>query len=1032
MRIKGSQQSDSQRFWPSTVEWLRSRRGLAQFLFAFCVGLALALALGVTYKLGAWKIIEPPIRALLAEAEDTADIVLVTNDLPNLYFDIGFEEFQTMVAQRDEALQRGILLLDDADWMRAEIRYQAQTIPVRIRLKGDWVDHLEEKKWSFRVQTRNDAALMGMRSFSVQSPRTRRFLLEWLYLEDLRRADILAPRYSFVNVFVNGEDWGVYALEENFSKELLESQGRREGIILRFDETLFWERRALYGGQEDNWKYGVDPIAVTFNSQAFAEVDEFDTNRILSDPVLMEQRAAAFGLLRGFQNQVLSPSEAFDANLMGRYLAHTNLWGGYHSLIWINERYYYNPLTALLEPIGYDALPLVPTFAHHIDLEQYDDLSIMKAYVQEVLRISQPGYLEELKSEYDADYARYRTALIEEFDPRAIQSPWELLAERQDLLVAALNPPQTVYAYVAGSEADSTTEVQIGNILRYPVVIQEIRIGEQSAPIRIEWLAESDHRLIHQEAKPSVVLRRSPGAVPRYVTLRIPNTVIDTLLPADTSLYSNTLQIVTHLYGVEPHVVVDAKWDYPPIASASKLPAQPSLEEALAQHPFLTLSEQSGFLELKPGDWQVEGDLILPSDYGLWASEPVTLAFDREAILFSRGPLIMQGPTPGSISLKPQDAYWAGVFVLQAGQQRPSILHNVEIRATAGISRDGWITTGGVTFYESPIELSSSRLLDSSAEDAINVVRAEFEFLDTEFGNAASDAFDGDFTQGTIEHCAFHDVRGDGIDVSGSDIIVDDVSLLRVRDKGISAGEGSTVTSRKVYASDVGIAIASKDTSRVTLEEARIDRAWIAPFAAYVKKMEYGPASLQASHVEIVDGSRQALVQTGSIVVIDGKEAATIDLDVPALYSQLEALGQMHLRNYQLGSGIRLVGYELLTPEPDLEGNLRLVLYWQADTVQEVDYTVFVHVVNSSGDIVAQKDNMPRDDLSPTTQWEVGELIVDLHVLPIPLNMPAGEYQVIIGMYNWQTGQRIPVHTPSGQEIASGAIVLEQTFVVSN
>jgi hypothetical protein len=122
----------------------------------------------------------------------------------------------------------------------------------------------------------------------------------------------------------------------------------------------------------------------------------------------------------------------------------------------------------------------------------------------------------------------------------------------------------------------------------------------------------------------------------------------------------------------------------------------------------------------------------------------------------------------------------------------------------------------------------------------------------------------------------------------------------------------------------------------------------------------------------------------------------------------------------------------LLTPEPDLDSNLRLVLYWQADTVQEVDYTVFVHVVNASGEIVAQKDNMPRDDLSPTTQWEPGELIVDLRVVPIPLDMRAGEYQVMVGMYNWQTGQRIPVHTPSGQEIASDAILLEQPFVVGH
>jgi len=58
------------------------------------------------------------------------------------------------------------------------------------------------------VEIRNDDALFGMRSFSLQSPHTRAYLNEWLFLSDLRRADILASRYSFVQVYVNGDDWG--------------------------------------------------------------------------------------------------------------------------------------------------------------------------------------------------------------------------------------------------------------------------------------------------------------------------------------------------------------------------------------------------------------------------------------------------------------------------------------------------------------------------------------------------------------------------------------------------------------------------------------------------------------------------------------------------------------------------------------------------------------------------------------------------------------------------------------------------------
>ncbi len=1024
MRIQNARGTEPRKFWTTTGQWLRSRTGLVQFLLAAGLGFALAAGLAVWYKLGGWQIVEPPLRALFADAKETVNTALETNDLPTLYFDIGFQEYQQMAAQRAEALETGILLLDDEDWLRAEIRFQGETIPIRIRLKGDWVDHLKEDKWSFRIKTRNDTTLMGMRSFSVQSPDTRRFLNEWLYMEDLRRADILAPRYSFVNVFVNGEDWGVYALEESFAKELLESQRRREGVIVRFDESLFWERRALYGGVEDGWKYTLDPIATTFERMAFARVDEFDTTRIQDDPVLREQSETALGLLGGFQSLELSASQAFDAELLGRYLAHTNLWGARHSLTWHNERYYYNPLTSRLEPIGYDALPLEPRFAPLTDLAQYDDLAVMAAYAREVTRISQPEYLEGLRATYAAQFEQFHTALLEEFPPARLQPPWDELAERQALLVSALHPPQTVYAYQMDEGEDGTVDIQIGNILRYPVLLEEVRIGDQATPVRLEWISEVDYPLLHQEAEPAVILQRVQGVAPRYLTLQVPVTVIHSLLPTDTLLVSNTIEIVTGLYGVEDPIIVAVQRDYVPALTEPELPAQPTVQEALARHPFLAVSEEPGWLDLMPGKWEVEGDLVLPDGLGLRAVQPVTLTFSQEAILFSTGPLVLQGPTAGAIYLGPQNDSWAGLIVLQAGDDQPSFLHNVEIRATAGISREGWITTGGVTFYESPIVLSHSRLLDSRAEDAINVVRTRFEFVQTEFGNIASDAFDGDFTEGRIEQCAFHDVRGDAIDVSGSEITVDDVSLLRIHDKGLSVGEGSVATVRNAFASDVGIAIASKDMSSVTAEEISITRAWVAGLAAYLKKMEYGPASIEATYVEFGDNSPRTLVQTGSGVTIDGEAAPTTDLDVPALYGRLEALGQMELVDYRLGPAIRLVGYQLFTSEVAPGDELQLLLYWQADAEVEADYTVFVHILDGAGIIASQRDNMPRDDAFPTSQWPVGSLVDDRHLVPLPPEMAKGEYRVVLGMYNWQTGERLPVRHLSGEEVAGGAITL--------
>ena len=44
--------------------------------------------------------------------------------------------------------------------------------------------------------------------------------------------------------------------------------------------------------------------------------------------------------------------------------------------------------------------------------------------------------------------------------------------------------------------------------------------------------------------------------------------------------------------------------------------------------------------------------------------------------------------------------------------------------------------------------------------------------------------------------------------------------------------------------------------------------------------------------------------------------------------------------------------------------------------------------------------------------------------------MPAGEYHVALGLYHFESGERLPVRDVRGQDIAGATVVLEQTFEV--
>ena len=1030
MRIKRVDTQPKTGFWAGSMAWLRSRYGLWQFTIAVLIGVLTAAIVWTEFGPAGqqlWRKIDRTLRPVTATPA-------VHNDLPTVHLDIGFAAFQFLSAKRQEALRRGILINSDSDWQQAAIRYGDQAIPVHIRLKGDWTDHLRDKKWSFRMKTRKGKKFMGMRVFSFQAPYTRNYLNQWLYFQDLRDAGLMTPRYSFINLVVNGESWGIYAVEENFSKELLESQGRREGVVIRFDENLSWLYRAGFGDSlQDLFRSSVDSIGSTMWSEKFAPVDDFNSSKVARDPLLREQSRTALGLLRGFEAGKLTVSQVFDPVQFGKYMAHNNLWSERHGLLWHNERYYFNAFTGKLEPIAYDSLPLAEFYGPFTDLARYDDPQVMEAYVQEVNRIASPNYLADFEAKYKPVYDHDRQILAQEFPIKDMQPPWNMLAERRRLLVQALHPPQTVQAYLAPNFTGETVDIRLANIIRYPVILKRLQVGQKVLPVQNDWVQGEDRNLLYGAMQPEAVLRSAPQDKPRYLTLHVPETTLQALLPPGHTVFSDTIQLITSLYAVGDPITVTVRPHYPPVVSRQVLPKRPSVAEALARYPFLARAEEPGFLELKSGRWHVPGDLILPDRVGLLATQPVTLTFDSGALLLANGPLRLTGPRPGSIYFGPAGDQWAGIAVLGAGDTVGSWLENVVISGTTGINRSGWLTTGGVTFYKSPVVLRNSRLIYSKADDDINIVHSRFLAYNSEFAHttaAGGDGLDGDFVQGRIENCAFHDLRGDGVDLSGSQVTIDGAMFQHMGDKGISAGENSVITATRIVADDLSMAVASKDLSHVQVDDISIANAWVAGLAAYQKKVEYGPSRLIATNVHFMDSSPRTLAQKGSQVKVDNIDAPTVAFDVKTFYKWLADISTMRPLDYRFGSAITLQGMTLLTPKVKMQHNLLLSFYWRATARPDRDYTIFIHVLDSAGKMVAQQDVMPANNASRTSGWQPGQFVADLHTIPLPLEALPGEYHIVMGMYNWKTGVRLPALAPDGRAFKDDIVPLPVTFKV--
>lgn len=118
--------------------------------------------------------------------------------------------------------------------------------------------------------------------------------------------------------------------------------------------------------------------------------------------------------------------------------------------------------------------------------------------------------------------------------------------------------------------------------------------------------------------------------------------------------------------------------------------------------------------------------------------------------------------------------------------------------------------------------------------------------------------------------------------------------------------------------------------------------------------------------------------------------------------------------------GLVLSDYEVLQ-QP---GAIELLTVWTTGQAVGSDLTVFVHLVDASGTLVAQADGPPRAGFWPTDMWLPGGTVIDVRTVDLPDDLPAGDYRLLAGLYDPLTGARLPAYDAQAQPWPNAAIEL--------
>jgi len=121
---------------------------------------------------------------------------------------------------------------------------------------------------------------------------------------------------------------------------------------------------------------------------------------------------------------------------------------------------------------------------------------------------------------------------------------------------------------------------------------------------------------------------------------------------------------------------------------------------------------------------------------------------------------------------------------------------------------------------------------------------------------------------------------------------------------------------------------------------------------------------------------------------------------------------------------VELSGYSL-SPDPAQAGRILWVsLLWTARQPLMNDYTVFVHLVDETGQIRAQHDSQPQYGSSPTSTWWSGDVVEDIHGLLLPADLTPDNYNLLVGLYDPVTRERLAVPGEADRAIRLGTVVV--------
>ena len=740
--------------------------------------------------------------------------------------------------------------------------------------------HFEEKKYtSYRIKIKGDEKLFGLNGYSLIKPRTKNYIHEWLYHELVGEGGLIKTKYDFIKVSLNGENFGLYAIQEEIGKILLERNKKREGPI--------------FGIREEYSRNFNDIKLRVYNKKKWETSDNIEFTKNITEK------------LEGFFSNLFDErdfSEMIDQEKWAWFFAVHDINNYNHGGAVKSVKFYYNPISGKFEPISLDGHRETKNFSKHYNWEEtvtkkgistFDRASSCEnnKYIKCNLLLKRFFYASNGKLRKDF-YEKYRQSVLKISSKTFLDEFFEKRKKKINLINSKIYSdyflidhtfsygPGLYYfdkvdfykkAAILKKYFKSEPEKLFASQVKFKINFNNISINNDYVIKNIKCLDDEKNEItlnVNREIKKKL-------------------TIINLNDFSNISLKCNQLNLKNNLSNKSIKIKVDHLNSIEKDQNYFEYKKNKSLSLQKYKKKFRSTNKK---LFLNKDEVVIDENIYIPEGYDVVIKPGQKIFLADGAIIYSKSPWNAIGNDKNEIIIEGTKSNLGGGIII-SDTKKVSYFKNVKFKYLDGFqekikpSKD-YIILGSINFYKAEINLENVSFEKISSEDAINIMNSKFIIRNINFNEIKSDAIDFDFSNGIIQNATFYNVGNDAIDFSGSKAEIQGAIFDNIQDKIISVGENSNIKISNITATNSFVGIAAKDGSIVSAKNITTNNVKIV-FASFIKKKEYNEPILMLKNIDVQNSIEKWLVDDKSKIMYENSTVGKISKNIiPIIYDK--------------------------------------------------------------------------------------------------------------------------------------------------